>query len=463
MRICCFLVELGFKQGIACPCVFVHNDKDVVITVHGDDFTAAGPKASLDWYESAVENKYELKKGGRLGPGPTDDRETTCLNRVIRWCDHGLEYEADPRQVEKFVEELDLVGANSCVSPGIKPLADQYASDKPLDPSSHTQFRALAARANYLSADRPNCQFAANEVCRWMSSPTEMSMAALKRLGRYLVGRPRLVFRYAFQSADNIDCYSDTDWAGCPKTRKSTSGGVVLLCQHILKTYSPTQPTISLSSGEAEFYGVVRASGAALGQQSLFADLDIGLQVRVWTDSSAAVGICSRQGLGKLRHIDTQALLIQERVRTKNIILKKVRGDVNPADLLTNHISTKDKIDQLVVLYGLAFLGGRPKSAPMLKKKSGAAMPVSGAEYGGEDVEVQVLQDIGEEGSVIVPEAELHDATRWPHSYEKELQDRMFPTAIAAPEFEAADPEAVGEHRRLHQRWAAQRVTVSRG
>ena len=80
------LIELGFKQGIACPCIFVHEERDFVVTVHGDDFTAVGPKASLDWYESALEVNYELKKGGRLGPGPADDREATCLNRVIRWC-----------------------------------------------------------------------------------------------------------------------------------------------------------------------------------------------------------------------------------------------------------------------------------------------------------------------------------------------------------------------------------------
>ena len=146
--------------------------------------------------------------------------------------------------------------------------------------------------------------------------------------------------------------------------------GVILLGQHILKTYSSTQPTVSLSSGEAEFYGVVKGSGAALGQQRLFADLGIPLQVRVWTDSSAAIGICSRQGLGKLRHIDTQALWVQERVRTKSIILRKVRGDLNPADLLTKFIVGKDKIDQLVSLYGLVFMDGRAASSPMLKKKT---------------------------------------------------------------------------------------------
>ena len=94
------LVEMGFKQGVACPCIFVHGAKDIVVTVHGDDFTAVGPKVGLDWYEAALEAKYELKKGGRLGPGLKDDREATCSNRVIRWCDDRLEYEADPRQVD---------------------------------------------------------------------------------------------------------------------------------------------------------------------------------------------------------------------------------------------------------------------------------------------------------------------------------------------------------------------------
>ena len=235
---------------------------------------------------------------------------------------------------------------------------------------------------------------------------------------------------------------------------------MILLGEHILKTYSSTQPTISLSSGEAEFYGVVKASGAALGQQSLFADLGISLQVRVWTDSSAAIGICSRQGLGKLRHIVTQALRIQERVRTKIVILKKDGGEVNPADLLTKHISGKDKIEQLVELYKLAFMKGRAKSAPMLKKKT----PMTSVDDcdGGDELEVDVLQDIDVDREVVVPEARLHDCCRWPHMYDEKMRDLMFPTAVAAPEYETVDPEDLDEHGKLHRRWAAQRLKVSR-
>ena len=72
--------------------------------MHGDDFTAVGPKSSLDWYEEQLKMLYELKTGGRLGPGNDDDKEAACFNRVIRWTDDGLEYEADPRQAEKWIE-----------------------------------------------------------------------------------------------------------------------------------------------------------------------------------------------------------------------------------------------------------------------------------------------------------------------------------------------------------------------
>ena len=83
-----------------------------------------------------------------------------------------------------------------------------------------------------------------------------------------------------------------------------------MLGSHCLKTWSSTQASISLSSGEAEFYGVVNASGVALGHQSLMRDLGYEIPVRVWTDSSAAMGVCQRQGLGKLRHVNTQLLQI---------------------------------------------------------------------------------------------------------------------------------------------------------
>ena len=141
--------------------------------------------------------------------------------------------------------------------------------------------------------------------------------------------------------------------------------------KHLIKSWASTQPLASLSSGEAEFYGVVKAAGIGLGYQSLLKDLDIGLPLRVWTDSTATLGICRRQGLGKLRHIDTQFLWIQLRVRDGTVELRKVKGTENPGDLFTKHLVGEDKIQELLKTFGCEYREGRAKSAPNLRVAPG--------------------------------------------------------------------------------------------
>ena len=361
------LVRLGFVQGDSSANVFFHAQRRIAVSVHGDDFTACGPADSLDWYEKAVSAEYEISVGPRLGPAPEDAKQARVLNRVITWFDDRIEYEADPRQAERLIDELGLTGASAVVTPGVKLAYQEYTRDAPLGPEIVTPFRGTAARANFLSADRIDLQFAAKEVCRTMSAPTNLGWQATKRIGRYLVGKPRLVYVYRKQELDAIDVYVDTDWAGCVKTRKSTSGGAIMLGRHCLKHWSSTQPSTALSSGEAEFYGVVRGAGHGLGFQALLRDLGITAKLRLWTDSSAALGICSRQGLGKLRHIDTHTLWVQQAVRSGRFELKKIKGDENPADLLTKHNQTHDRIEKLVSLYDCYFKSGRAEAAPSLR------------------------------------------------------------------------------------------------
>ena len=373
------LVTLGFRQGDSSACVFVHPERGLICSVHGDDFTTVGGKANLDWFEGEMKKLYELTVGPRLGPGDEDDKEGTVLNRVIRYTTRGVEYEADPRQCEKFVGECGMAGANSVCTPGTKEASAQILADKELEAKLHTPYRASAARANYLAADRPDGQFAAKEVCRWMAKPTECSWAALKRLARFFTGLPRLVYVYEPQEVQAVDVYVDTDWAGCSRTRKSTSGGCVMMGRHAVKTWSSTQPTVALSSGEAEFTGVLKGSGIGLGYQSLLADLGIRLPLRVWTDSAAAIGVCSRQGLGKLRHIDTHLLWIQQAVRCKRVDLRKIPGETNPADLFTKHLASRERLAALVQLLGCEYRDGRAKAAPLTRTTEGGRATIGEA------------------------------------------------------------------------------------
>ena len=89
-------------------------------------------------------NSHETT-GPRVGPGPTDDKETIVLGRIIRWTSEGTEYEADPRQVEKLLMELDLDGdgVKGVVTPAVKVLSHQAQSEKELPESEHIRFRGL--------------------------------------------------------------------------------------------------------------------------------------------------------------------------------------------------------------------------------------------------------------------------------------------------------------------------------
>ena len=89
-----------------------------------------------------------------------------------------------------------------------------------------------------------------------------------------------------------------------------------MLGNYFFKSWSNTQALVSLflSSGQAEFYEVTKAAGIGLGFQSLLHDLGIDMALRIWTDSRATIGICLRQGLGKLRRIDTRSLWLQQKL-----------------------------------------------------------------------------------------------------------------------------------------------------
>ena len=140
-----------------------------------------------------------------------------------------------------------------------------------------------------------------------------------------------------------------------------------MLGQHCCKNWSSTQAIIALSSGEAEFYGVVKASSIGLGCQAVLRDMGVSVQLRVHTDAEAARGIASRVGLGKTRHVAVHLLWVQERVRSGDITLLRVRGDSNVADLLTKHLDSA-KMNKFLELLGAKFSEGRSGVTPMVEQ-----------------------------------------------------------------------------------------------
>ena len=141
---------------------------------------------------------------------------------------------------------------------------------------------------------------------------------------------------------EDMTIWTDTDFAGCKKTRKSTSGGVAMLGNHMIKSWCSTQAIVSLSSGEAEYYGIVKGASIGLGLKSMMGDLGIEVAVKINTDASAAKGMANRRGLGKVRHIAVNQLWIQDRIARGDLTINKVNGKENIADNLTKHVNSED-------------------------------------------------------------------------------------------------------------------------
>ena len=361
-----FLTGLGFIRGLSSPCIFAHKSRDLQCVVHGDDFTILGEDGSLKWLSSEFHKIFKIKVRGILGPDPQDTQQITLLNRVLSWDTDGIRCEADQRHAEILLKTLGYESVKGVVTPGIqeseKDLTEE--DDIPLGPKEASLYRAGAARCNFLGIDRPDIQYSAKEISRAMSSPTQGSLRKLHRLARYLKQYPRAVYLYRHQiRPDRINVYSDSNWAGCLRTRKSTQGGAVMHGSHCVKNWSSTQAIIALSSGEAEYYGLVKASSVGLGCKALLKDVGIDVSLHVHTDAEAAKGIASRTGLGKTRHIAVHFLWVQERVRSKDLILHKVLGLVNPADLLTKYLPSPT-ITKLMELYGFSYSEGRHPLTP---------------------------------------------------------------------------------------------------
>ena len=125
----------------------------------------------------------------------------------------------------------------------------------------------------------------------------------MKKVARFLLGVESVVWVFKWQDEPKYcRVFSDSDWGGNVRDRKSTSGGVWMLGEHCIKTWSATQGAYALSSAEAEFYAMIEAVTRAKGLLSLACELGFkGLSnvVQLSTDSMAAKSFVCRRGLRK--------------------------------------------------------------------------------------------------------------------------------------------------------------------
>ena len=135
-----------------------------------------------------------------------------------------------------------------------------------------------------------------------------------------------------------------------------------------LKAWSRTFPILCLSSGESELAAVVKASAEGLGIVALLKDFGMDPTLEIQSDATAAIGMCRRLGLGKVRHLSVADLWVQQRVRKRDLFLTKVAGSKNPSDAMTKPKS-QGEMDRFMNMLGFRRATGRSKIAPIRSKQ----------------------------------------------------------------------------------------------
>ena len=131
---------------------------------------------------------------------------------------------------------------------------------------------------------------------------------------------------------------------------------------HFLKTWSSTQRSVALSSGEAELISAVKTSSEVIGILQLAQDLGEEISGEVYVDSSAAIWMIQRKGNGKMRHVRVGMYWIQEQHDSGQLGYHKVYGLESPADLMTKYLP-EYMINKHMAKLSQGFLDGRAQTA----------------------------------------------------------------------------------------------------
>ncbi|XP_021833091.1 uncharacterized protein LOC110772908 [Prunus avium] len=184
--------------------------------------------------------------------------------------------------------------------------------------SNPTEYRELVGSLQYLTLTRPDISFAVNTMAQFMSAPRTSHLVAAKRILRYIKGIIDLGLTFTPQTATaRLSACSDADWAGCPDSRRSTTGYVITLGTNLISWCSKKQPTVSRSSTESEYRALYHACAETTWICSLLHELGVRLRfpVQLFCDNlSTTYMVANPVFHARTRHIELDYHYVREKV-----------------------------------------------------------------------------------------------------------------------------------------------------
>ncbi|XP_026420195.1 uncharacterized protein LOC113316190 [Papaver somniferum] len=236
----------------------------------------------------------------------------------------------------EMLEKYDLLNCKPSKTPVTKGPRLFVSTGTPL--SNITEYRSMVGGLQYLTMTRPNICFNVNYVAQFMQSPTDEHLLLVKRILRYLKGTLGTGVLLSAGDITAISAYSDSDWAGCPDTRRSIYGMCVFLGSSLVSWSSKKQPTISKSSAEAEYKSLAITAAEVVWISFLLQELDISLATpfQLYCDNVSANSLATNPVFhARTKYIEIDYHFIRELVSSGFIQVSYVSSANQLADLFT--------------------------------------------------------------------------------------------------------------------------------
>ncbi|GJT23150.1 putative ribonuclease H-like domain-containing protein [Tanacetum coccineum] len=188
-----------------------------------------------------------------------------------------------------------------------------------------------------LTASRPDIMFAVCACSRFQVTPKSSHLSAVKRIFRYLKGKPKLGLWYPRVSSFDLESYSDSDYAGANLDRKSTTGGCQFLGRRLISWQCKKQTIVATSTTEAEYVAAASCCGQVLWIQNQMLDYGFNfMNTKIYIDNESTICIVKNPVYhSKTKHIAIRHHFIRDAYEKKLIQVLKIHTDDNVADLLT--------------------------------------------------------------------------------------------------------------------------------
>lgn len=338
-----FLSELGFQSCAYDPCFYVKRSKDgvLLISLYVDDLLIGGTHLEdVVWLKGEMCKRFEMKDCGEaqvcLGLEISRQRAEKVLNL------------GQSRYAEKVLARFGMANCKPVSTPMDVQVDSSMLNTDECDPTLYRQ--AIGSLMYLMIGSRPDIAFAVGRLSQYMEKPTTALWTCVKRIMRYIRGTSNFVIAFNGVSHPNADItgYTDSDYAGCEVTRKSTTGIVFLMTGGAISWFSKKQTIVATSSAEAEYIALGKGAQEAVwlsrilahafgkGEEPILVNVDNEQSILVNVDNQGSIKMAQNDASSsRTKHIDIRYHLVRDLLQKKKFSITYCPTQNMIADALT--------------------------------------------------------------------------------------------------------------------------------